>query len=262
MSNRNTLIKLSADRLERMAADIDEKGKKAAHKLAEIYGPVLDKMNDVVFITDNAGYFIFVNKASEKRTGIPAEALIGLHFLDIIDSRYHEVALNHFQQVLSGEKVPAIEMERRTASGEKATVEVVLKVLPDEGEAPYLMGTSRDISDRVRTQEVLKNARDELEMIVEARTAELKKANKLLMRQINERIHAEDKLRETEQIIADLKGELRDRKLVNRAKAIIAKRYNISDNDAIRLLQRESRKQNRKLIEVAQAVISSKFILE
>jgi len=65
-----------------------------------------------------------------------------------------------------------------------------------------------------------------------------------------------------EKIISDLKDELRDRKLVNRAKAIIAKRYNINDSDAMRLLQRESRKQNRKLIEVAQGVISSKFILD
>jgi len=49
---------------------------------------------------------------------------------------------------------------------------------------------------------------------------------------------------------------------VNRAKAIIAKRYNINDSDAMKLLQRESRTQNRKLKEVAQAVVSSKFILD
>ena len=50
--------------------------------------------------------------------------------------------------------------------------------------------------------------------------------------------------------------------MVNKAKAIIAKRYKISDGDAIRLLQKESRKQSRKLKDVAQAVISSKFILD
>jgi AmiR/NasT family two-component response regulator len=44
--------------------------------------------------------------------------------------------------------------------------------------------------------------------------------------------------------------------------AIIAKHYKINDSDAMNLLQRQSRKQNRKLQEVAQAVISSKFILD
>ena len=65
-----------------------------------------------------------------------------------------------------------------------------------------------------------------------------------------------------EKIISDLKGELKAKKLVNRAKAIIAKHYRINDSDALKLLQRESRTQNRKLQEVAQAVISSKFIID
>ena len=65
-----------------------------------------------------------------------------------------------------------------------------------------------------------------------------------------------------EKMISDLKGELEARKLINRAKAIIANHYKINDSDAMRLLQKESRKQSRKLKEVAQAVISSKFILD
>lgn len=59
----------------------------------------------------------------------------------------------------------------------------------------------------------------------------------------------------------DLKGELRDRKLVSRAKAIIAKHDKLNDGDALKLLQRESRKQNRKLMEVSQAVASTEFSL-
>jgi PAS domain S-box-containing protein len=65
-----------------------------------------------------------------------------------------------------------------------------------------------------------------------------------------------------EKMISDLKDELAARKLVNRAKAIVANHYKINDSDALRLLQRESRKQSRKLKEVAQAVVSSKFILD
>jgi AmiR/NasT family two-component response regulator len=64
-----------------------------------------------------------------------------------------------------------------------------------------------------------------------------------------------------EKMISDLKDELEAAKLVNRAKALIANRCKINDSDALRLLQRESRKQRRKLREVAQAVVSSEFIL-
>jgi PAS domain S-box-containing protein len=278
---------------------------------------------------------------------------------------------------LNGEKVvPAIEMERQTASGEKITKEVSWTILSGNSAERFVMGVSRDITDRKLAQEELKKARDELEMRVKERTAELQKANELLKQQINERIEAEEKLRESEEkyrglfenssdavfiveietgiildanrqaeqltgqarqeligmhqsqlhsatdakyyrkkfqkhiknepvfdleaevvkkdgsvvpvficsnlvdlqgkkvvqgifrdiskekIISDLKGELASRNLIRRAKAIIAKHYKINDSDAMKLLQRESRKQNRKLQEVAQAVISSKFILD
>jgi len=199
MSDQNGLIKLSADKLEQMAA-YSENEKKTAHALAEQYGPVLDKIKDVIFIADREGHFIFVNKASEQRTGIPAEALLGLHFLEITDPQYHEFARNHIQQVLNGESsVPAIEMERKAPSGEKVTLEVNWTVLSDVNEEVFLMGVCRDISDRVLAQEALKKAHDELEMMVEERTAELKKTNDRLMQQINERIHAEEKLRESEE---------------------------------------------------------------
>jgi len=278
---------------------------------------------------------------------------------------------------MSGEKVtPAIEMERQTASGETITLEINWKVLYEDNVAVGLLGVCRDVTDRKRAGEALKGARDELEMRVIDRTAELQKANELLKKKIEERIRAEEQLKESEEkyrglfenskdaifivdiktgiildancqterltgrprqeiigmhqsqllsaqdaqyykkkfqqhikydlvfdleaevvkkdgtvipvficsslidlqgrkviqgifrdiskekMISDLKGELAARRLVNRAKAIIANRYKINDSDAMRLLQRESRKQSRKLKEVAQAVVSSKFILD
>jgi len=251
-----------------------------------------------------------------------------------------------------------------------------LKVLSEDNVVTLVMGVSRDVTDRKRAQEALRRARDELEMRVKERTADLQKANELLKKQIEERIRAEEKLKESEEkyrglfensgeavfivdtesgiildanrqaeqltgqprqeligthqsrlhpaedaeyyrkkfqqhikndlvfdleaeivkkdgsvvpvfissnlidlwgkkiiqgifrdiskekMISDLKGELEARKLINRAKAIIANHYKINDSDAMRLLQKESRKQSRKLKEVAQAVISSKFILD
>jgi len=376
MSDQNALIKLSVDQFVRTAASSQRK-KTATKKLVKEYGPVLNHFNDVVFITDEEGYFVFVNKASEQNSGVPQEIFIGRHFTELVDPKYHEFAQSNFQKVLNGEKlVPAIEMERQTESGEKITKEVNWKTLSGDNGETFVMGVSRDVTDRKLAQEALKSARDELEMRVKERTAELQKANELLKQQIDERIEAEEKLRESEKkyrglfenssdavfvldietgiildanqqaeqligqprqeligthqsrlhpvedaeyyrkkfqkhiknepvfdleaevvkkdgsivpvficsnlvdlqgkkviqgifrdiskekIISDLKGELQAKKLVNRAKAIITKHYKISDNDAMKLLQRESRTQNRKLQEVAQAVISSKFILD
>jgi PAS domain S-box-containing protein len=377
MSEKNAPVKLSVDKFVRTAASSQRK-KTAAQKLIKEYGPILDHFNDVVFITDEEGYFIFVNKAvSEQNNGVPPEVFIGRHFLELVDPKHHELVKNNFQKILDGEKiVPAIEMERQTASEEKVTKEVNWKILSGNNNETFAMGVSRDVTDRKLAQEALKKAHDELEMRVKGRTADLQRANKLLEEQIEERIRAEKKLKESEEkyrglfensrdavfivdvetgiimdanrqaeqltersrqeligmhqtqlhsaedagyylkkfqkhikndlvfdleaevvkkdgtlvpvfinsnlillqgkkviqgifrdiskekIISDLKGELKAKKLVNRAKAIIAKHYKINDSDALKLLQRESRTQNRKLQEVAQAVISSKFILD
>ena len=377
MSDQNPLVKLSVDQFVRTAASSQRK-KTAAKKLVKEYGPILDHFNDVVFITDEEGYFVFVNKAvSRQINAVPPEIFIGRHFTELVDPKYHEFAKSNLQKVLNGEKmVPAIEMERQTASGEKITKEVNWKTLSGDDGETFVMGVLRDVTDRKLAQEALKRARDELELRVKERTAQLQKANERLKKQIEERIQAEKKLRESEEkyrglfensgdavfivdietgiildanrqaeqitgqprqeligmhqsqlhpaedaeyyrkkfqkhimndpvfdleadvvkkdgsivpvfiysnlidlqgkkviqgifrdisnekIISDLKGELASRKLIRKAKAIIAKHYNINDIDAMKLLQRESRTQNRKLQDVAQAVISSKFILD
>jgi len=377
MSDQNPLVKLSVDQFVRTAASSQRK-KTAATKLVKEYGPILDHFNDVVFITDEEGYFVFVNMAVTRQiNAVPPEIFIGRHFTELVDPEHHEFAKSNFQKVLNGEKmVPAIEMERQTASGEKITKEVNWKTLSGNNGETFVMGVSRDVTDRKLSQEALKRARDELELRVKERTAELQNANELLEKQIEERIQAQKKLKESEEkyrglfensgdavfivdietgiildanrqaerltgrfkkeligmhqshlhpaedaeyyrkkfqkhimndrvfdleadvvkkdgsivpvfiysnlidlqgkkviqgifrdiskekIISDLKGELASRKLIRKAKAIIAKHYNINDIDAMKLLQRESRTQNRKLQDVAQAVISSKFILD
>jgi PAS domain S-box-containing protein len=377
MSDQNASVELSVDQFVRTAASTQRK-ETAAQKLIKEYGPVLDHFNDVVFITDAAGYFVFVNKAaSEQSNGVPPEVFIGRHFTELVAPKHHAFVKNNFQKILNGEKiVPAIEMERQTASGARITKEVSWTILSGNNAETFVMGVSRDVTDRKLAQEALKAARDELEMRVKERTAELQKTNERLEKQIGERMRAEAKLKESEEkyrelfensgdavfivdietgivadanrqaerltgrprqeligmhqirlhpaedaehyrkkfqkhikselvfdleaevvkkngtrvpvfihsnriclqgkkviqgifrdiskekIISDLKGELKARKLVNRAKAIIANHYRINDSDALKLLQRESRSQNRKLQEVAQAIISSKFILD
>jgi len=375
MNDQNAFVRLSIDQFMRTETSSRET-QKAARRLAKKYAPILNYFNDVILIIDQAGHFAFVNKAAEKRTGIPTQTFIGRHVLELIDPKYHEFAQSSFQKAMNGEKVPPVEMERETANGEKITLEVDWTTLYEDGVAVALLGVSRDVTGRKRSKEALKRARDELEMRVKDRTAELQKANELLKKQIKERIRANEKLKESEEkyrslfensgdaifivdietgiildanrqaerltgrpkqeiigmnqfrlnpvqdaeyykkkfqkhiknelvfdleaevakkdgtvvpvficsslidlqgekviqeifrdiskekMISDLKGELAAKRLIKRAKTIIANRYKINDIDAMRLLQKESRRQSRKLEDLAQAVISSKFILD
>jgi PAS domain S-box-containing protein len=65
-----------------------------------------------------------------------------------------------------------------------------------------------------------------------------------------------------EKMLLELKKEIMARKLVEQAKGILMDRYDISEKEAKRRLQKESRRQRKKIREIARAVISSEIILE
>lgn len=65
-----------------------------------------------------------------------------------------------------------------------------------------------------------------------------------------------------DKMLLDLKKEIIKRKLVEQAKGILIDRYKITEKEARRRLQKESRRQRKKITEIAKAVISSELILE
>ena len=82
---------------------------------------------------------------------------------------------------------------------EKAQIE-----LDADGHAVRAVGIAHDITERKRSEEVLKRAYDELERRVEERTAELSRANTLLTQEIADRERAEEALRSSERLYRQL----------------------------------------------------------
>jgi len=71
--------------------------------------------------------------------------------------------------------------------------------------------------------------------------------------------YAEFKSLKTE--VHDLKDAIETRKLVERAKGILMKRCNISEDDAFKLLQTHSQKENTKMREIADPIISASKLI-
>jgi response regulator NasT len=61
--------------------------------------------------------------------------------------------------------------------------------------------------------------------------------------------------------VSDLKDAIETRKLVERAKGILMKRCNISEEDAFKLLQAHSQKENKKMREIADNIISASKLI-
>jgi len=63
------------------------------------------------------------------------------------------------------------------------------------------------------------------------------------------------------QEVADLREALEARKLIERAKGILMRRLDLTEEEAFRRLQKQSQDTNRKLSEVAQALVTADQLL-
>ena len=61
---------------------------------------------------------------------------------------------------------------------------------------------------------------------------------------------------------ADLKQALEDRKVIEKAKGVLMRKANLGENDAFRRLQKLASDKNRKLIDIAQTILTAEEALE
>jgi K+-sensing histidine kinase KdpD len=101
-----------------------------------------------------------------------------------------------------------------------------------------------------KSEEALKQARDRLEARVAERTAELERTIAVLRE--NER--QKERL-ESEK--SDLSNKLEARKIVERAKGILQRELRVAEEEAYRIMQRESQQKRKSMKEIAESIILS-----
>ncbi len=70
-----------------------------------------------------------------------------------------------------------------------------------------------------------------------------------------------EEFRLLQQEVADLREALEARKIIERAKGILMKRLGISEAEAFRRMQVQSQKENKKLVEIARAIVTAHGVL-
>jgi PAS domain S-box-containing protein len=153
---------------------------------------------DAIVMMDDKGKVSYWNQAAERIFGYPAEEAIGkpLHLL-VTPKDHHRsfiVGFNRFVRTGQGPNVGrTAEFEATGKDGRVFPVEVSLSAMRIRGHW-HAVGIIRDITDRKIAEGELKTHRDNLEDLVEKRTAALKKTNEQLQREIADRKIAEEAL--------------------------------------------------------------------
>lgn len=205
LSRRKLELKLEKahERLEQTNLELQEEieaRKKTERTLLEsqkLYRDIFEKNNAMKWLIDpSSGKIIDANPAACEFYQYSHEEITNLLVWDI--NMESEAEVRKMIASASSDRNTEFTLKHRLASGEIRDVHVYTGVL-ESGGKKLLHSIIIDITDRLRAEEALKHAHDDLERRVEIRTAELAEANKQLRKENEAHQRAVEALRESEE---------------------------------------------------------------
>ena len=169
---------------------MEEELQKSIHQQTAI----LNNIPDIAWLKDKEGRFIAVNKPFAEVCGLSPEDLVDKTDLDIWHKDLAEGYMADDREVMETGRRKQVEEPLIDKDGIKTWIETIkTPIYDDRGKVIGTTGIARDVTERKQIEEALHTARDELEMRVQERTAELIKTNETLQAEITERKNAEEK---------------------------------------------------------------------
>jgi PAS domain S-box-containing protein len=189
------------------------------HRLAEDalrasekrFRALVENCTDEIVLTSPEGNILYAAPSSVKINGYSLDEYIGLNAAEILHPDDVQHTFQRYEAVLKNPGVPLLHQYRvRHKDGHWMWMEGTATNLLDDPAIGAVVVNQRDVTHRVDTEEALRRARDELELRVEERTAELSEANTLLTWEIAERKLVETKLAEERNLLRILLDNLPD----------------------------------------------------
>lgn len=161
------------------------------------YRTLIDKATDGILITQD-GVFKFVNPAFCEMMQYSEAELINKPFIDVVDKKHHTEMIENHKRRMTGESFPAIYRAKLyRKDGSDLMVELNSRTTDFNGN-PASFVITRDITDRLQTEEELLKAKTELEMLnqnlenrVLESTLKLTEANTQLIRLQKENLQSQ-----------------------------------------------------------------------
>lgn len=150
---------------------------KAMQESEEKYRSLIENATDGILITQD-GVFKFVNPAFCEMMQYSEDELLNMPFINVVDKSHHSEMLENHKRRMNGETFPAIYRARLyRKDGSHIIVELNSRTT-DFGGNPASFVITRDITDRLQTEEELVEAKTQLEIL-----------NKNLEERVNESTH-------------------------------------------------------------------------
>jgi PAS domain S-box-containing protein len=139
---------------ERVRAE--EKLRESEEQLKAIF----DGVGEGIALIDVTGKVVRVNKRTLEVGGYTEEEIVGkrLDLLKMFPPQSLAKMLSNFATLTSGQETPPFEIEVYTKAGERLDVELRGSLLTQRGKTVGMVGVMRDITERVRAEETLRES--------------------------------------------------------------------------------------------------------
>jgi PAS domain S-box-containing protein len=184
-----------------------KKSEDALRQSEEKLRTLFEFATDAIFILDLEGNFIDVNRTAYERLGYAKVEMLDMH-ISQLDPPEFAAKVPMRMELIKNHGVAVFETAHLRKDGTIMPVEVNTRILDYDGRKVFL-SIIRDITERKRAEEALKKSEEELKRhreqlmdLVEERTSELQRTNERLVKESNERKHAEAEALRASQLAA------------------------------------------------------------
>jgi len=180
----------------------------------------LEGMPDPVVVYDMRGNATYVNPAFEQVLGWSQDELTSSN-IDFVPEENWPETRKAIDSMLAGKKIQLFETRRKTKNGRILDVQISSTLFSDlDGNPAGNIVTMRDVSAQKNVERELRRYREQLEEIVEARTAALETSHRRLENEVQVRGQAEKSLLRSQE---ELEAQSRHLEEVNTALKVLLK---------------------------------------
>jgi len=151
-----------------MLIDITERrrSEEALRKSEDRWRTYIEEANDLIFILNESGKMVSVNKSTCETTGYEVDELLGRTPIEFVIPEHRAVATAGMQGRLAGVPIEQVDLDVLSKDGRRVSLEIRGRTLYDGDQVSGAFEIARDITDRKRAEEELAKTQERLRHVL------------------------------------------------------------------------------------------------